>query len=88
MTSGRPDLALLLSGTARGPRFGFEVNVRIRDYVKRGWECNAFLHFLFLEFFCPTEKERRDERCKVQQEAPGPIALMLVNEKCKKNTHK
>lgn len=55
VTSGRPDLALLLSGAAQGPRFGFEVNVRIRDYIKRGWECNAFFAFSFLffgVFFC------------------------------------
>lgn len=76
MTSGRPDLALLLSGTAQGPRFGFEVNVRIRDYVKRGWECNAFFFFFALSFlFCffaelRRKGEVRDERGKVQQEAP------------------
>lgn len=45
MTSGRPDQASLLSGCARGPRLGFEVNVRIGI---RSRSVTLFLHILFL----------------------------------------
>lgn len=31
VTSGHPDQASLLSGTAPGPRLGFEVNVKYTD---------------------------------------------------------
>lgn len=45
MTSGHPDQASLLSGTAGGPRFGFEVNVRAGIRLREGKGVTLFYFF-------------------------------------------
>lgn len=45
VTSGHPDQASLLSGAAQGPRFSFDVEVRMGFRIKGGSGCNASLLF-------------------------------------------